>query len=298
MTDTPTERQNREPLIRALHPDDLERCLALSTEAGWNQNENDWRLLLQQCHGYGIDVPSYGLAGTTMAWELGERNAWINMVLVAKAYRGRGFARGLMTVCLSDLASKQRLAILDATELGFGVYSKLGFSGENRIARLYRESGTESVAPSSSSPDGLLLKPMRSEDLGNVANLDLRVFGIDRKEILADFYRREPKAAWVARDVSGSLRGFVLGRDGRIATQIGPIIAENQMVAEALLAGSLSQIAGSVIVDAPILNSEWIETLKRIGFAPKREFLRMGIEETALATDWSRTYAISGPDLA
>ena len=297
MIDIPTERKNQEPLIRALRLEDQERCLALSTEAGWNQNENDWRLLLRLCGGYGIDVPNYGLAGTTMAWELEERNAWVNMVLVAKVYRGRGFARKLMTACLGDLASDQRLAMLDATDLGFSVYSKLGFSGEDRIARLYRESETESVAPSSSSADGLLMKPMRSEDLGPVANLDLRVVGIDRGKVLADFYRREPEAAWVVRDVSGSLRGFVLGRDGRIATQIGPIVAETRMVAEALLTRALSQIAGPVIVDAPMVNTEWIEALKRFGFAPQREFLRMGINGTALATDWSRTYAVSGPDL-
>ncbi|MDG2255873.1 MAG: GNAT family N-acetyltransferase [Opitutaceae bacterium] len=297
MTNIPTERQNQDPSIRALRLDDLDSCLALSTEAGWNQNENDWRLLLQVCSGYGIDVPGYGLAGTTMAWELGERNAWINMVLVAKAYRGRGFARELMAACLGDLASAQRLAMLDATDLGFNVYSKFGFSGKNRIARLYRESETESSAPISSSADGLLLKPMRAEDIDQVANLDLRVIGIDRENVLADFYRRESEAAWVARDVSGSLRGFVLGRDGRIATQIGPIVAETRTVAEALLRHSLSQIASPVFVDAPMVNTKWVETLKHFGFAPQREFLRMGIDGTALATDWSRTYAICGPDL-
>ena len=56
-------------VIRALQPTDLNRCLELSAEANWNQNEADWRFLLGNCRGYGFENEEGILLGTTMVWE-------------------------------------------------------------------------------------------------------------------------------------------------------------------------------------------------------------------------------------
>ena len=44
-----------EPAIRSLTLADLPGCLALSLSAGWNQNEADWRAMLELGAGWGID---------------------------------------------------------------------------------------------------------------------------------------------------------------------------------------------------------------------------------------------------
>ncbi len=298
MKESQAAGQDEQPSVRPLDRDDLECCLELSTEAGWNQTENDWRLLLQMCDGYGIDVKGHGLAGTTMAWKCGDKQAWVNMVLVAKAFRGRGFATKLMNACLEDLATDGRSALLDATDTGRQVYSKLGFSGDAGVLRLYCESLAEMDAVEPLSAEGISLEPMQKEDLEDVAALDRQVVGISRESMLADFFRRSPKVAWIARDASGSLQSFILGRDGRNATQLGPIVAESSAYARILLLRSIGELEGLVIIDVPNRDAAWLGELKHLGFAPQRSFVRMGNQGATLETDWSKYHAIGGPDFA
>ena len=126
-------------MIRALQLSDLNRCLELSTEAHWNQTEADWRFLLANCPGYGFEDEKGVLLGTTMAWEWGSEYSWIAMVLVTPSARGQGIARQLMQQCLLDVSAANRGGLLDATDMGQRVYSKLGFAGEDRIVRLFSE---------------------------------------------------------------------------------------------------------------------------------------------------------------
>ena len=298
MNTTATPMQDEGPIIRALNLNDLERCLALSTESGWNQNENDWRLLLRVCHGYGVDEPGYGLAATAMAWDLGDRQSWINMVLVGKSYRRLGFATKLMEKCHGDVSANQGVSLLDATSDGSNVYTKLGFSGEISINRFYRDHKGSGDSENPDWDESICPVLMEPEDFRLVVELDKQVLGVDRGKALIDFYLREPKAAWIAREASGALRGFILGRDGRFATQLGPIVADSRACACALLRSALNRVEGPTIVDAPSIDSEWLELLEQLGFENRRNFLRMGTEGATWPTDWSRAYAIAGPDFA
>ena len=280
-------------VVRPLVAADAARGYALSTEAGWNQSEADWQLLLRICRGYGIDMPGRGLVGTTMAWELEGDFSWINMVLVTPECRGQGLARKLMETCLVDVRAGKRKALLDATEMGTKVYEKLGFSGEERIVRLRRDDrGNESPAKDES------IVSLGAVDVTPAAKLDHEVVGINRVELLIDLQRRHPSGAWGQKDAAGKMQGLVLGREGRFAHQLGPIIAPSREKARALLMRSLSHTPGPVIMDVPEAQVEWVAELKQLGFVPQRSFIRMGLDRAAFATDWSRYFAIIGPDFA
>lgn len=293
MIDSGEEHFCFDDVIRALRPDDLPRCLELSREARWNQNEADWRFLLANCRGYGIELPGQGLVGTTMAWELSGEHSWINMVLVRVSCRGQGLARRLMEACLREVIAAKRQALLDATDLGVKVYQKLGFTGETRVVRLHRASG-RGECPSGGEPRLV----MRSEDIASIAELDQQVIGVNRAGLLANFQARQPRLAGVLKDAAGRLRGFALGRDGRVATQIGPMVANTMSDACTLLRGALDAVDGPVMIDVPESQVEWMAELQRRAFLPQRSFVRMGRDGATLATDWSRYFAISGPDFA
>ncbi len=284
-------------VIRALQSSDLTRCLELSTEANWNQNEADWRFLLANCRGYGFETPVGVLAGTTMAWEWGEAYSWINMVLVMKAARGQGFARQLMEQCLADVSAADRGALLDATDMGQRVYSKLGFAGEDKIMRLF-SAERESRVAIPEVPAGLILSMLTTDDLPAAIRLDEAVLGVNRRVLLTEFQKRLPQAAWKLADEAGEMVGFVMGRDGRVASQIGPIVARASAEAECLVGQALADTAGPVMIDVPTAAIEWNEALHAMGFEEQRGFLRMGRDGVSLPTDWSRIYAISGPDFA
>lgn len=277
--------------VRPLATPDLAGGLALSTGAGWNQNPADWRLLMRTCSGVGVEHPATGLVGTTMAWRFSDRLAWINMVLVDAAFRGQGLARRLMEACLRDLAATGHGALLDATDMGVPLYTRLGFAGTREIVRYVRPAGANRIEAVSTAV------PIRSGDLPAVTAYEGRVAGMYRPVILADMLERCPAVAWRLGRVDAP-RGCVLGRDGRVATQVGPLSAETMDEAKVLLAQALAGVEGAVLVDAPTENPAWTAHLEALGFEPKRRFVRMGLHGAGLATDWSRYFAISGPDFA
>src|SRR5690606_10903457 len=128
-------------------------------------------------------------------WEWGADYSWINMVLVTPSSRGQGVARQLMEQCLRDVSASNRGGLLDATDMGQRVYSKLGFSGEDRIVRLFSEKRSGTVSENTI-PAGLSLAPLSSEDVAEAARFDAQVLGVDRRVLLEDFQTRLPNTAW------------------------------------------------------------------------------------------------------
>ena len=120
-----------EPLTEA----DAEGALPLSAEAGWNQTAEDWRFMLSEGRGIGVREGARWV-GSALALPLGERLAWISMVLVAKDARRRGIGTRLLRQAIDMVRDAGRIAGLDATELGRPVYLPLGFQHVYAIWRL------------------------------------------------------------------------------------------------------------------------------------------------------------------
>jgi hypothetical protein len=138
---------------------------------------------------------------------------------------------------------------------------------------------------------------MTPADLDAVGVLDEAVFGLDRRELLENFLSRCPRLAWV-HESAGAITGFVTARDGRNATQLGPVVAADCAVAGRLLRRALAEVAGPVILDVPAGDDVWLKEVNALGFEVQRGFMRMTRHGEELATDWSRYFAISGPDFA
>src|SRR5262245_6730988 len=88
-------------IMRKLSIDDIATAMELSTEAGWNQTPEDWRTLIELspegCLGIEADEV---LASTATLLCYGRRLAWVGMVLTRVRFRGRGYARRLLTETL------------------------------------------------------------------------------------------------------------------------------------------------------------------------------------------------------
>ena len=132
-------------ISRKLRASDIPAAMQLSAEAGWNQTAQDWRLLIELspegCLGIEVDGD---LATTTTLLCYGKQLAWIGMVLTRGAYRGRGFARRLLTdaLALADEMSIETMK-LDATDQGQPLYEKLGFRCEQPVERWVRPASAE-----------------------------------------------------------------------------------------------------------------------------------------------------------
>jgi GNAT superfamily N-acetyltransferase len=275
--------------ISKLDVADAPDCQLLSDEARWNQNEADWRLILQQ--GAAVGVRRNGLIASAAVMPYGATFGWICMVLVTSQARRQGLASQLMRDRIDWLASQNAVAGLDATPAGRAVYAKLGFNDIYPLTRL--EVGSLGSRPARLPATDV--KPAGEAELKAIADYDSAVFGEDRRALLATLLRRQPLVAHVAVAGSG-IAGFVLGRDGRRATQVGPLIAEDADIAIRLLDVALAGIEGPIFIDVPDRHAKVQAWLAARGFTVQRPYMRMLIGRSTPLDDESRVMAIAGPE--
>jgi len=90
--------------------------------------------------------------------------------------------------------------------------------------------------------------------------------------------------------------GFLLGRDGGLAAHIGPLIADDDAIAGALVARALDGIEGPLFIDLADSKRELRSVLDARGFTAARPFTRMLCGSSARFDDAARTFAVVGPE--
>ncbi|MBX3636478.1 MAG: GNAT family N-acetyltransferase [Rubrivivax sp.] len=278
---------------------DIADALALSMAAHWNQNAADWATMLRLGQGWGIRTRGPDgrpvLAASTLVLPYGAF-AWISMVLVLPSHRGQGLAARLLRHALAWLAERGTMPVLDATPAGRPVYLRHGFVDTWGFVRHRREAvsmpATHSAAPRT--------RALTEADWPAVAALDAPTFGADRLPLLRALARRLPAAARVLDGAQG-LRGFVLGRDGREASQIGPLVAADDEDAKALLGDALAGVGGAVYADLCDHRDALLPWLRGQGFVMQRPFKRMVHGKTAgkaqAPGDATPCVLVAGPEL-
>jgi GNAT superfamily N-acetyltransferase len=275
------------PPIRPLAEADLDAACALSAAAGWNQTAADWRIFLRDGRAWGIEADGV-LAASAAVLPFGPRVAWVSMVLTLPGHRGRGYATALTAHSLAALAASGHRAVLDATPLGQPVYAKLGFAPFWSFRR-WRLDATGGAVPG--------VRPLRPADWPEVLALDAAANGFPRERLLRAIAARKPAAARVAV-AGGRIDGFALARDGRLAAQIGPVIARDGRSAQRLIAAALAALPageGAVIdlADAQAGLAAW---LAGRGASPERPFTRMAMGTAALPGEAALIVAPAGPE--
>jgi GNAT superfamily N-acetyltransferase len=263
---------------------DLPAATALSEEAGWNQTEEDWALMLRLGRGLGVAAPDRRLVATALALPYPPHFGWVSMVLVHGPFRRRGLATRLLERSVAELQERSLVPFLDATPAGQAVYERMGFRPVGCLTR-WRGLGAGLAGGRASELD-----PAALSELGE---LDRAAFGADRSSVLTDLLEREPAVA--RRDPAGD--GYVLSRAGRTATHVGPVIARQTETALSLLAGALDTIAGPVVIDVPDGESAVAALLGRYGLEPERPYVRMALGRETGYGEPSLVRAIAGPEL-
>src|SRR5882757_5902450 len=129
--------------IEPIGPDESEAVWPLSIEAGWNQNVADWRFMLGAGRGFGLRSDEGKWEASSLILPLGQRLAWISMVLVTKDRRRGGVGTGLLKRCIAEVQDSGAVAGLDATEQGQPIYLPLGFHDLYAIKRWHFERATD-----------------------------------------------------------------------------------------------------------------------------------------------------------
>ena len=267
-------------------------CALLSAEAHWNQTAGDWRTMLALGEGFGLVDRRGAIVATSLSLPFPSGGfGWISMVLVTGSCRRQGHATRLMQSSMRALAAKNLTAILDATPAGREVYRLLGFKDTWGIDRMQCLS-----APALAPAPQAAVRPMTDGDWDAVCALDAAAFAANRSELIAALRARLPAAALVS-ERAGRVTGFLLGRDGRIANQLGPCVAGDEATAIALLAAALKTVPAPVFLDMPTQHAALAAWLAAAGFSVQRPYTRMLLNRSRPYNDAKRLFAIAGPEL-
>ena len=279
-------------IVRPMQAGDTPAAMKLSAAEGWNQTANDWNFFIADPRNICIAaVCEKEIIATTMAINYSGRLAWIGMVLVNKAYRGRGISKLLLEDAFEKLKRYPSVK-LDATAQGQQVYTKFGFKDEYRIARM-----VNTTIKKNAIPDGNALpEQIRAKHIPEIIALDEIVFGANRMPLIEMLIKTYPHKAWLLLQ-NNEVTGFALGRDGSKHHHIGPLIAQTQSDANVLMLHALNQLTGKpVVVDVLCNKEELIHSLNAIGFSEQRYFTRMYKAENPFPGTVSKLYSICGPE--
>ncbi len=266
----------------------------LVREANWNQLAADWRIFLAQGHVYAASTPDGRIVASTATLPYGGRFAWISMVLVTAEYRRRGLATALMRLALDDLAAARLVPVLDATPDGREVYRALGFQDSWSYHRLIRRAPLAHAA-ARPMPAGVLIRTIAAQDWPALVAYDAAAFGAARGAVLAGLRGRLPAAELIALR-GEEVVGFLLGRDGRLAAQLGPLVADDDDIATALVAHALAAHTGPLLIDLADAKTQVRAFVEAQGFSAVRPLTRMLLGTSRPFDDAVRTYAVIGPE--
>jgi GNAT superfamily N-acetyltransferase len=275
--------------VRPMTVADLPLGMRLSARAGWNQTEADWRryLRLQPDGGFVAELDGSPV-GTAVAFVFGPV-AWVAVVLVDEAVRGRGIGTALMREAVAFLDGRGvRSVRLDATPLGRPIYEKLGFVAEYALARYdgVLPAAVESVSE---------VEPVAAGGLLKVLRLDWDVTQTNRIGLLTRLFDEAPELFRMVRR-GDDLLGFLAARRGANATQLGPCVAREESVGRLLLADARQRFAGErVFIDVPLPNVAAARAVEALGLTVQRPLLRMGRGET-VRERVEHLWASSGPE--
>jgi GNAT superfamily N-acetyltransferase len=246
--------------ILQLRVEDAAAGLELSTEAHWNQTEDDWRMFLTHGTVFGIRDTRGALVASAAVLPYSGGNAWISMVLVAAGWRRRGIATRLLDTCL-DMTARERLTTwLDATSAGTAVYGPLGFTPSIQLQRLRFET---------TAPPSQRLRLLAEGHLDELIARDRRAMGFDRSTLLGELSRRTGSKLVTHESA------ICLVREGRTARHIGPLYADHSASAAGLIEGVIRAAPGPYLLDVAGDQKRLTESLLGDGWAFERSFQRM-----------------------
>lgn len=251
--------------VAPLGADDLDAATALSTAVAWNQTRGDWaRLLdLHPDGAFGAFVDGR-LAATATIASYAPSAAWIGMVIVHPAFRGRRLGSAVMDAVLAtDAASRADVVGLDATDLGTPLYERRGFvpvapvdrwTGALRSPWGARDGDAGGAGARAGSPSlaSAAARPHRVDGSAadELAAWDRARAGVDRGSLLRHLLGEAGVRAWRA-ERDGATVGYGVLRPGRTRAHLGPLVADDAGALGALLRAAAAWTGGApVFVDA------------------------------------------------
>ena len=241
--------------LRALTADDLGDCLDLAEMVDWPREERKWRMLLGISQAVGIERDGGGLLAAGVVTLFGNSLAVIGMMMVdpAEARQGHG---GRILEALLERADGIPV-MLYATEEGRGLYERHGFEATDEVVTYI---GRLSHVPA------LQRTIWRAgvEALDELGDYDSAIIGADRRGLLTPWIEKNVKCV-VAYGEYGAISGYAMVWKNEDLCHVGPVLADNDASARALIAAALEESHLTYRIDIPRGKPEVASWVRELG---------------------------------
>ncbi len=251
--------------IRSMTAGDLQRTLDWAAAEGWNPGLQDaFCFATVDPEGLLMGFLDGEPVGSITVVNYDDTFAFLGLFIVRPEFRGRGHGRALWDVGMAHAGD--RLVGLDGVVEQQLAYRRRGFAHAHRNVRY---GGVLRGAHSTG------VVPLDRAHLDEIDVLDQTLFPTARRSFLDGWLTAPGHIALGAR-TDGRLSGYGVLRPCRRGAKIGPLIAANLPMAEALLDGLVARWGGGeVFLDLPETNAAARDLAEARGMEPIFETARM-----------------------
>lgn len=247
--------------MKAEHLDGLH---ALSASIGWPHRKSDWAMNLAAGDGIVAVDESGRIHGSAMYFTLGGDVSAVGMVIAHPRLKLEGLATRLMADIVER--TEDRPVFLNACNDSVPFYRSLGALATGPV---FQHQGI--VGPVS--PSKSRCRPAEALDLPQIVDCDADAHGVDRSTLLLELWR---VSETVVIERRGRVRGFAMRRQFGRGHLIGPIIAEKEGDAIALVEAFLADLPGSFVrVDTRVKHGPFRQYLETSGLVPVMNVVNM-----------------------
>jgi hypothetical protein len=254
-----------ERVVRLGFPD-IDGLLALSGAVDWPHTREDWQTILLSGLVFGVREAGEGTPVLACAalFPYGPDACALGMVMVAGSQQRRGLGRLVVRRCLDARPNADLPVYLATTPQGEGLYRALDFRSIGHLAKMLADRAP--AADDEALPEGWRLVPrIAMADFVAVLRRDRRAFGAARDAFLKHRLGQAERRASLL-DADGALLGYGLGvRQGDLLI-LGPVAAEDERAALALIRGLAAGHDGPLRIDLTDPWSGLQAPLERLGF--------------------------------
>ena len=230
-------------MIRRLQPGDLAAALKLTQAEQWSHRLEDWQFHFRLGRGWAACGDDGALLGTATWWSYGEHHGSVGLVVVDRSQQGKGIGRQLMQTIIDDAGARSLQLV--ATQAGLKLYRQCGFRD---VGSIQQREGMISSAPASLALAGITMRQGTVDDMPALAALDRAALGAPRHELLG---RLLAEGTSFVATLDGQPVGFAVKRPSGCGMLIGPIVADSEPLAIALVAKALDSSPGFTRIDIP-----------------------------------------------
>ena len=230
---------------------DTHACWQLSQALRWPHREADWQQFISwaKAHGAALAVRADGqLIGCGLAWQWGDEQGSIGMVIVDNAWQRRGIGKRLFKGLLQALEGRD--VMLQATAQGRPLYESLGFTAIGHARQFHGHwQPPAEAAPTAPITTDNLARLLQPQDLPALLAYDQRERGLTRPSLLQALLAQmdADERCAVSVDAHGRLCGYgILRRFGR-GWVVGPLLADGADRAVALVKRLIQERTGDFV---------------------------------------------------